>query len=189
MTFLEIVFAMALLGLLAATLLGASNYMLARQKYEQRSLAALELGNRLILQFLDDPDSMPDPGAGLNYGGDRYGWSLDETPLEFRPARLVQVAEGQKAPRFDNFRVFKVRVWLATDPSGSLTPLMGAPHAEISRMYDTSLIFRNADSLEHLMSTDEGKRRLMESASGGQPLNRPKSNANPKDGGAAPLKR
>lgn len=186
MTFLEIVFATALLGLLAATLLGSANFMLSRQKHEQRTLAALELANRLILQFLDDRESMPDPAKGLTYAGDQFGWSLDEAPLEFRPARILQVAEGQNPPRFDNFRVFKVRVWLAAESGGGLEPTAGVPHAEVSRMYDVGLIFRNPDALEYLLSTDAGKRRLMESSTGGQPLVSPRGT--PKDGGASPKK-
>lgn len=176
MTFLEVVFAMVLLGLLATTLLGATNFMLARQKFEQRTVACLELANRLILQFLDDRESMPDPSVPLNYAGDFYNWSLDETPLSFRPAKIQPVPEGRTAATFENFRIFKVRVWLAAEGSSNGGPPAGIPHAEISRMCDVSVLFRNPDSLEHFINSDTGRRRMNEGI-GNVPLGLPPANS------------
>ncbi len=183
MTFLEVVFAVALLGILAATLLGATNYLLARQKYEQRTLACMELANRIILQFLDDRDSPPDPADALNYGGDDYHWSLEESPVAFHPAKTQPVAEGRTPTSFDSFRIFKVRVWLAT--AGPAT--MGVPHAEISRMYDVNLMFRNPDSLENIIHSEGGVRRMLDGASNVPMGLRPKSGAgkSPTTGGGA----
>lgn len=163
MTFLEIVFAVALLGILSATLLGAANSMLARQKHEQRSLACCELANRLILQFLDDRDGMPDPTQPLTYGGDRFRWSLEESYLSFQPSRPPPVVEGRSQRGFENFRIFYVRVWL-DDPSGSQGA--AAPSVEVSRMYDVTAVFRNPDALEYMLGTEAGRRRITETSTG-----------------------
>ncbi len=182
MSFLEIVFAVSLLGILAGTLMGAANYMLARQRYEQRTMACLELSNRLILQFLDDRDSLPDPAEPLSYGGDQYRWTLEETPLAFTPARIPAVPEGQVAPRFDKFRVFKVRVWLAVGSVATGEVTGGIPHAEISRMYDVGNIFRSPDALERMLGSEEGQRRLRENNSSGLPMGlRPKTKPSDKN--------
>lgn len=162
LTFLEIVFAVALLAILASTLLGAANFMLTRQKYEQRTRACMELANRLVLQFLDDRDSMPDPDQPLTYDGDEYRWSLDEDYLGFVPARTPPVAEGREAPTYDKFRIFRVKVWLAEQPGSG--PVAAGPHCEISRMCDVQAIFRNPDSLQNMLGSEEGRQRLTDSS-------------------------
>jgi prepilin-type N-terminal cleavage/methylation domain-containing protein len=166
MTFLEVVFAVAILGLLASTLIGAANYMMGRQRYEQRTLASMELANRLILQFLDDRDAMPDPAEPLFYGGDEFRWNLVEVPLTFRPTKPPPVREGSRASTaFDNFRMFTVRVWLSNRSGGSVEPSAAVPHAAVSRMYDYKALWRNPDTLEYLLKSDAGRRRLMDDGS------------------------
>jgi type II secretory pathway pseudopilin PulG len=183
MTFLEIVFAMTLLGILAATLLGAANFMLARQRHEQRTLAALEIANRLILQFLDDPGGMPDSSAPVGYGDDYYRWTKDESQLSFVPAKLpTTLVEGRTPQNFSKLKVVKLRVWLAPESGGGASSGGSVPHAEISRMYDSAQIFRNPDAMEHLMSTEEGRRRLLES-SGASPSTTPQRPASTPAGG------
>lgn len=182
MTFLEIVFSVALLGILSATLLGAANSMLSRQKHEQRALACGELANRLILQFLDDRDGMPDPTLPLTYGGDQYRWSLEESYLSFRPSRPPPAVEGRAQAGFENFRIFYVRVW-HDDPSGS--PGAASPSVEVSRMYDVTAVFRNPDALEHMLSTEAGRRRITETSTG-IPLGIPPRGTPPAGNGGRP---
>lgn len=186
MTFLEIVFAVTLLGILAATLLGAANFMLSRQKHEQRTLAAAEIANRLILQFLDDPAGLPSASDPVGYGEDQFRWTKDEYPLTFIQAKEVPISmEGRQPPRFDKLKVVKVRVWLAT-ASGEGPGSPGIPHAEISRMYDSAQIFRNPDTLKHILSSEEGQRRLRESATGVSPSPSPPPRSSPAERPAIP---
>src|SRR5690349_3114057 len=61
-TFIETTCAVAMLAMVAAAVLGAFTTMYGAQTRMRNRLGAMELANRLVLQYLDDKDTMPQPG-------------------------------------------------------------------------------------------------------------------------------
>src|SRR5205814_10316883 len=86
-TFMETICAVAMLALVAAAIMGAFNSIFAQQSRQAHRLGAMELCNRLILQYLDDADTMPAKGLPIVYGEERYRWELQELPVRLVPAR------------------------------------------------------------------------------------------------------
>src|SRR3954449_2886793 len=96
MTFLEIVVATAMMGVVSAAIFGVFGFITGEQWREQRRLDATEVANRLILQYLDNPTGLPDPHKTLDYGGsadapNKYRWQYSEDQIQ-----LVEVAPDQR---------------------------------------------------------------------------------------------
>lgn len=162
-TFIETVCAVALLALVAASMLSAVGYLYSSQHRARQRLACAELSNRLILQYLDDPDKMPAADAPLDYGSERFRWDLREEAVVLRPAVAEESRSrlGGAAARLDRMRMLTVRVWLAEDSGGSREPALGVPSIALWRFIDPSA-FRNPDAINRMISTDAGRRRLFE---------------------------
>lgn len=162
MTFLECVAATALLGLAAATIFGLFDALVANQVRGHRRLAAMELANRLVLMYLDDPLGMPEPTKALEYGPDLYRWELREQRLTLTEA----VPEGRDRNRpsplpLDRFNEVAVRVWLSEQSGGNRDGSGAVPQATLSRMFDP-LFFRNPDSTEAQFKDPVRWQRYME---------------------------
>lgn len=152
-TFLEVVLAVALLGLTTLSVVLATNYISAASIRNAHRLNASEIANRLMLQYFDDPNSLPSEAESVEYGREgvsyRYRWALGEEslsvelPTPIAPSTEEDRREQQLArlgrsttDRFGRFRVVRVRVWLSEETGGSFTPETGVPQATLSRMYD-----------------------------------------------------
>ncbi|MBS0190587.1 MAG: hypothetical protein U0573_01685 [Phycisphaerales bacterium] len=151
-TFLETVLAVALLGLTTMSVVLAVNYISAASIRNAHRLNAAEIGNRLLLQYFDDPNSLPSESAPVQYGKDgefRYRWTLGEEAVTVElPTPLVSNAEEDKREaqlaslgrssqdKFSRFRVVRVRVWLGEDTGGSMYPGPGIPQVTLTRIYD-----------------------------------------------------
>lgn len=174
MTFLEVVMAVALLAVLASTVLGAFNFMIGRQRVEQQTLGAHELANRLVLSYLDDHNAMPDSNLPVEYGPDRYRWDLRVDPVKIRVAEPESPDSGAQAspvvrdriPFNERVRQVTVRVWLGEESGGSREADPGLPHARITRlMYP--LANRNPDSFDNMIKSDTGIRGYLDEILGG----------------------
>jgi type II secretory pathway pseudopilin PulG len=86
MTFLEVVLAIALMGLIFAAVYSAFGFVGAMSRREQQKLAAAELANALIVQYLDDPNSLPTTQP-IDYGPWRFRYARAEEDVTFREAR------------------------------------------------------------------------------------------------------
>ncbi|MCC6228887.1 MAG: hypothetical protein IT432_06655 [Phycisphaerales bacterium] len=175
LTFLETLFASALLALVAAAVFGALSFVLGRQHHEQRTLAAYELANRIILQYLDDPDQLPDQALPLEYGKDRFRWTLTIAPVTVTAANEApkDAAETRRS-LLDRVTQISVRVWLGEESGGSrdFEPDSPMPRAALSRiMYP--MAYRNPDSFDRLINTDAGRRRLFDDMTGGSDRSTP----------------
>lgn len=152
-TFLEVVLAVALLGLVTLSVVLATNYISAASIRNSHRLNASEIANRLMLQYFDDPNSLPSEGASIEYGREgvssRYRWALGEESLAVEiPTPVTPSTEEDKreqqlsrmgrsvTDRFERFRVVRVRVWLSEETGGSFSPETGVPQATLARMYD-----------------------------------------------------
>jgi hypothetical protein len=153
LTFLEVVAAVALLGVVAASLLGLLAFLGGSQSREAQQLAAAELANRLVLMYLDDPTAMPPGRDPIAYGPAQYRFEYREEPLQLEEAK----PEGRTATRTQSplsnarFVQLTVRVWLSERSGGSREPGAGAPGATLTRIMDP-IAMRNPDSVANIMS-------------------------------------
>jgi prepilin-type N-terminal cleavage/methylation domain-containing protein len=165
MTFLEVICGSAILSIVAAAAFSVFSFVSLSQIREQRHLACMEVANRLMLSYLDNPTSMPDANKVVEYGP-------AEKPLKFRfeckeePIRLVEVGaerrgESRSPLRLDRFKVVRVRVWLSEQSGGGRFADAGVPQATITRMMDP-IALRNPDSLANMMSDDRARQRYLE---------------------------
>jgi len=175
LTFLETLFASALLAIIAAAVFGALSFVLGRQHHEQRTLAAYELANRIILQYLDDPDQLPDSSLPLEYGKDRFRWAMTIDPVTVTAtSEAPKDAADTRRSMLDRVKQVSVRVWLGEESGGSreFAPDLPHPKAALTRiMYP--MAYRNPDSFDRLINTDAGRRRLFDDMSGGSDRSTP----------------
>ena len=163
-TFVEAILASVLLAMVASTLAGGVSFMSNSQRRMDQRLGAAELANRLVLQYIDDRESLPDKSLPIEYDIDLYRWTLEESPVEFVFDNIVDddsngVGSGASLTRI---KLITVRVWLAADSGGSLSYTSEVPNSTITRLIDP-LAFNNPDSLETLLQQPGGIERLFES--------------------------
>ncbi len=163
-SFVEAVLAVVLLSMVAATLAGAVSFMARSQKRLDQKLGAVELANRLILQYMDDRESLPDRSLPIEYDVDRYRWTLEEAPVQFVFDNQVEDDTGGVGGgvSLDRIKLITIRVWLASDSGGTLSYSSDVPSAVITRLIDP-LAFNNPDSLETLLQQPGGIERLFNS--------------------------
>jgi hypothetical protein len=163
-TFLEATLASVLLAMVASTLAGSVSFMTRSQTRMDQRIGAAELANRLILQYIDDRESLPDKALPIEYDVDLYRWTLEEAPVEF--VFDVQVNDGTggvgNGASLQRIKLITVRVWLSADSGGSLAYNSEVPSCAITRLIDP-LAFNNPDSLETLLNQPGGIERLFES--------------------------
>lgn len=165
-TFLEVVAAAALLGLIAASIFAVFNFIMASQLRHQQTLGAMEVANRLVLQYLDDENSLPSRSAPIAYGPHRYRWEMQESPVRLEEAGREQRSAERTSPvDLDRFKQVTVRVWLSEESGGDRNPGQGQPEASLSRLVDP-IAFRNYDSFENMINSPEGYQRFMEQLMG-----------------------
>ena len=163
-TFLEVVCAVTILSLVAAATIGAINSIVSGQQRSFKRLGAAELANRLMLQYLDDEESLPSDSLPIDYGRDRYRWSMSTSPITLTPAK----EPAARAPRqttglgAERLKSVTFRVWLA-DASGAPQAEPGAPGFVLTRIVDP--IFgpiRNPDSRQRLLEDPVAYRKFLE---------------------------
>jgi hypothetical protein len=180
-----------MLGLLAAVVLGAVNNMLASQKRMQRRLACAEIANRLMLQYLDDKESMPAGAVPIPYAGDEFRWDMAQAAVDIVPARPDVAAERaaeRRGLRLERIQSVVIRVWLAEESGGSPGFDEFVPYARIARLVDPiGRAMRNPDSAEYLLR-DPNSARFQEfmsdlqrfgSGGGGRPATTPTRGTRP----------
>jgi type II secretory pathway pseudopilin PulG len=168
LTLLEVVLAVTLVALSAGAGGLALSYVVTGQERQARRLASAELANRLILQYLDDEDSLPRPGTVIRYASDYYRWELEQDPLRLQAAREAASAGVPRAVGLERLKRVTVRVWLSEESGGARAWEAGVPGATLTRMVDP-LAFRNPDSFAARVGTEQGMRRLLEEMMGGVP--------------------
>jgi type II secretory pathway pseudopilin PulG len=151
LTFIETICAVAMLALVAAAVLGAFNSIITQQERERHRLGAMELANRLILQYLDDSDTMPAAGLPIVYGDERYHWELQETPVQLIPARpdVAEDRSSASAISVNRMQAINVTVWLSDESGGSAQFDARVPNATLTRLMDP-IALRNPDTTNNL---------------------------------------
>ena len=172
MTFLEVVAAMAMLGMVAASLVGVVSFVSGSALREQQQLACAEVANRLLLQYLDEPTKMPDNSKTVEYGPPerpaKFRWEYTEQPVRFQEANPEARDQTRTQPLSpDRFNQVTVRVWLSEDSGGSRVPEVSTPMATLTRILDP-VMPRNPDSYMNMLQDPQGFQRLMEQMMGFQ---------------------
>jgi type II secretory pathway pseudopilin PulG len=164
LTFLEVVLASVLLGMLAATAVSAMSYVIGTQERAQRKLQALEVASRLMMIYLDDPSELKAlEGQLVPYAGLKYRWSMEKTEVTPIPARLPEGANAntfQALARMDNVRI---RAWLSEESGGAREPEAGVQVGTIVRLVDPAPL-RNPDSLQNAATNRQAE--LIQSLTG-----------------------
>lgn len=164
LTLMESVVAVAILAILASTVIGGISMVMSQQVRQQRRLACAELSNRLILMYLDDPESMPNQSLPIGYGNERYRWEIVTNPVQINSARadLAAELEDKTSMTLDRINAVTIRVWLSEESGGTIAPSPSAPTYAITRLVDpVSNITRNPDSLSYAAKSESGRERLI----------------------------
>ena len=164
LTLIETVAAVVLLSILAAGVLGALSSIIAQQVRQQRRLQAVELANRLMLQYLDDPTTMPSRTSPVAYGRERFRWEINETPTRLVHAVADVAAERQQRSALvvDRIKAVSLRVWLSEESGGSFQFDPIYPTATLTRLVDpVAGLYRNPDTMDAILKDDARKRELL----------------------------
>lgn len=173
-SFLEVVFAVVLLSLLSMSIVGAVSFVFGRQRAEQQSLGACEIANRLMLQYLDDKNSMPDPSLPVEYGPDRYRWDMRVDPVIITPAEPARprtdagsgvTLNAERRGLIDKVKQVTIRAWLGEESGGSYGPDALVPNAKITRLV-YPMANRNPDSFQNMVESEDGLRQFRDELSG-----------------------
>ncbi len=167
MTFLEVVVATAMFGVVAAAIVGVFSFTVGTQLREQRNLACAEVANRLVLAYLDDKTKMPDPHKTVEYGPTdtpmKFRWEYREDPVSIVEAnRDARDKTREPSPlRADRFRQVSIHVWLSDESGGNVVPTEGTPQFTLTRMFDP-LYPRNPDSFMATMMSPAGRTQFFD---------------------------
>jgi prepilin-type N-terminal cleavage/methylation domain-containing protein len=181
LTFIETICAVAILAMVSASVLGAFNSMMGAQERQRHRLGAMELANRLILQYLDDKDTLPQAGLPIVYADERYRWEMKEVPVQLVAAR-PDVAEDRtvaSAISVNRLEAVTMTVWLSEESGGGAEPGPSVPSASLTRLMDP-IALRNPDVTKRLAQDPIKQRQLLEkfqkigrNSSGGKPRTTP----------------
>jgi hypothetical protein len=168
MTFLEVVVASALLGVVSAAVFSVFGFVGSSQSRDYQRLAAMEVANRLMLAYLDDPVHMPDSSKTVDYGGQSFRWAYVEEQVALNEVAADQRDTSRSSPLSqDRFRAVTIEAWLSEKSGGVRTPDSSTPMAKLVRIVDPTYA-RNPDSFMNMIQDPEGFRQLMSTIVGGQ---------------------
>ena len=154
--------AAAVLGVVAAAMISSLGVLYREQERERRTLAAMELAHRLVLQHLDDPRALRgQQSLPIDYGGERYRWAIVKRPADLRARVGAPDASDTSRSALERLEEMEITVWLSEDSGGAAAPGPGVPAASLTRVYDP-LPLSNPDSLRNMTESDESMRELIE---------------------------
>ncbi len=162
-TMIEAILATVLLGMIGATLAAAASFMTMSQRRSEQRLAAAELANRLMLQYIDNQDAMPSGSLPVEYNADLFRWTMDVQPVRIEMVNPTETQNAQDVGglNFDRVKLVAIRVWLGEDSGGSRGYTTQVPNAFVSRLIDP-LAFNNPDSLQTMLEEPGGLERLFQ---------------------------
>ena len=165
LTFLEAILAVVLLSMVAMTLSNAVSFMTNMQRRMDQKLGSAELCNRLILQYMDERDSLPNRSLPIEYDTALYRWTLEDATVKFvfdeQSLSEEDPSNVGSGVSLDRIKLITIKVWLAGDSGGSLAYSSAVPNTVITRLIDP-LAFNNPDSLETLLAKPGGIEQLFE---------------------------
>lgn len=162
---LECVAAVGLLATVAASFFATTSFIQGQQASQEARLGAAEVANRLMLMYLDDPESLPPAAQPIAYGHLRYQWELSEAPVTLTQAVTDSRAGSRPAarPLLEGLKQIVVRVWLSEESGGLGRANPTTATASVARVMHP-FVMRNPDSFENMVQTEGGRARLIEQA-------------------------
>lgn len=160
--------ALAILSMIAATSLSAISAVTGQARAARHRLAAMELANRLILQYMDDPTRLPRAELPIEYAQERYRWGLREGSVSMVPVVPAEERSTLGPRRLDRFKTVTITVWLSEESGGTPQPEVDTPGAVLTRMLDPYAL-RNPDAIERLLADPERRQKFLEAFTGGAP--------------------
>ncbi len=149
---LEVVVAMALLGLIATTSMAALSFIHKAHTREQRLLAASEIASRLVLMYIDDPESPGKEGNSIEWiNGEKYRYKVDHGTVNITSAVPAPTDSRENVIGLDAIHIVKVRVWLGEESGGSLNFNTNTPFAVMTRIIDPLAALTRPDSRERML--------------------------------------
>lgn len=150
-TFLEVVFSSVILAMAAAAITGAFSLIERLSMRDEARLDAYEVAHRLILQYMDDPDSLPPTHLPIEIGNRRFHYTAGAEALLQEPGASeagVDRRESRNVAQLDSTEILRGRLLLITvrvdweRPDGFRDTV-----AVLSRVFDP---FGDADSMQML---------------------------------------
>ncbi|MBX3382198.1 MAG: hypothetical protein KF864_01690 [Phycisphaeraceae bacterium] len=166
-TFLEVVLSVVLLSMVTGAVLSAINGVVYQQTRQMHRLGAAELSNRLMLQYIDDKESMPQRGLPVAYGRDLYRWELVEEPVSLTHGRAEVASRGNPNVNLNRLRRITIAVWLSEESGGTYLNDGITPSFTLSRVVDPVFgQLRNPDTANHILTNERLRRQFMEAITG-----------------------
>jgi hypothetical protein len=175
LTLLEVLLAVLLLSLTICIVMGAVSSLAGAEGRGKMRLAAYEVANRIMLQFLDDEKALPPKNEAIEYGPYRFMWRLDKTTATMTINRKQESA-GANLQKLDRYQLVCITVFEA-EQNGNFE-IKGEPLAYLTRVIDP-FAPRNPDSIETFTGDMDKINGLIQNILGGS--------ADTGSGGSAPL--
>lgn len=159
LTLLEVLLAVALMALIAAGVLSGITAIDAMQSRSKMVLAASEVGNRLMLQYLDNEDSLPPRSQPISYGP--YSFFYEITNERVTMDLNQQQRTGDNRPNetgLGRFEQITITVFEGASAAGQLVPVDQV--AQLSRIFDP-FAMRNAETVQGFDRDPNRLERLM----------------------------
>ncbi|HZW07006.1 MAG TPA: type II secretion system protein [Phycisphaerales bacterium] len=160
----EVVMASMLLAIIASAIVGGITTVISADARNQQKLESLELANRLLLQYLDDKDAMPNQEAHVFQGRGVYRWAMHTSPvaIEMPPGSVIEKpAEGPGSKTIDKLTLLSVSVYAGV-PDGMGGYTHGERVCTLTRVYHPlSVIYRNPDMMKRLAADPARMMELM----------------------------
>lgn len=156
---IEVVMASLLLAIIASAVVGGIATVVSGDARNQQKLEALEIANRLLLQYLDDRAAMPKPERQIEQGRGVYRWNLREAPVTLTTpidSVVEKPTEGPGLKTLNKLVMLSVSVYNGVpDGMGGFT--YGERICTLTRAYHPlSVIYRNPDLIKRL-GADPGR--------------------------------
>lgn len=155
LTLLEAVCAVAMLGIVATSMFSTIDFIMSRQTSQERRLAAMELANRIMLQYLTDPREIEDDrNLPLRYHSgpqaDLFRWDMQISDMQIELDDAVQDLD-ETALGFTKRKLehITVRVWLSEHSGGSYLPSESPVLVSLERLADPAAM-RTPEQIERL---------------------------------------
>jgi hypothetical protein len=152
-----------MLSITIGVVMGAVASIAGNEAYERRRLAAYEVANRIMLQYLDDEKALPPKTEAIEYGNYRFMWRLDKTSATMTINRK-QEASGANLQKLDRYLLVCVTVFDAAQ-NGDYE-VKGEPMAYLTRVIDP-FAPRNPDSIETFTGDMDKINKLIQGILGG----------------------
>ena len=145
-----------LVAILTTAVVGGITTVVAADVRNQQKLEALELGNRLLLQYLDDKEAMPHEEQHIDLGQRHYRWHLKKTPVTIEvPDESIITKPAENTPGAQTLaktELLTVTVYAGV-PDGMGGFVEGTRLCTLSRLnHPLSVIYRNPDTMMRAFS-------------------------------------